>query len=104
MTTHARASHVMKLPGISSLRWRLVTVMVLADLAVAVSTGFVTYRTQQGSLQDQLVTQARAGATILAAGAIPILTTSRGPGERGLLSSLVTDVVSNKDITYAAVF
>jgi signal transduction histidine kinase len=78
--------------------------MVLADLAVAVSTGFVTYRSQQGSLQDQLVTQARAGATILAAGAIPILSTSRGPGEHALLTSLVTDVVSNKDITYAAVF
>jgi len=89
---------------IPSLRWRLVTVMVLADLVVAATTGFVTYTTQQGSLQDQLVTQARAGATILAAGAIPILSSSRGPEERGLLSSLVADVVSNKDITYAAVF
>src|SRR5437588_9839688 len=98
MATHARAPQVMKLPGISSLRWRLVTVMVLADLAVAISTGYVTYRTQQGSLEDQLVTQARAGATILAAGAIPILTTSRGSGEQSLLSSLVTDVISNKDI------
>lgn len=104
MTTQSEGQcNTVNFPLISSLRWRLVAVMVLADLIVAVTTGIVTYTTQQGSLHDQLVTRARDGASILAAGAAPSLL-NRNSSAQLLLTNLVSDLPGTEGIGYAAVF
>src|SRR4051812_34595085 len=88
---------------IPSLRWRLVTVMVVADLIVAVATGIVNYSSQRENLQAQLVARAKSNAAILAAGAIPSLRAHR----RGALDTLQNFVFSLKaaeGISSAAVY
>jgi signal transduction histidine kinase len=93
---------VIRILAIPSLRWRLVTVMVLADLIVAVATGIVTYTTQRGSLHDQLVTRAKDGAAILGAGAAPSLLSNTRNGPT-VLRNLVSDLRGSEDISVAAV-
>jgi signal transduction histidine kinase len=88
---------------IPSLRWRLVAVMVLADMIVAITTGIVTYTSQRGGLHDQLVTRAKDGASILAAGAAPTLLASAS-NRTQLLQNLVSDLPGTGGISYAAVF
>lgn len=95
----------MNLFAIRSLRWRLVAVMVLADLIVAITTGIVTYTSQNGSLKNQVVTRARGGALILAAGAAPIFSFPNTPAERkSLLNKLVSTLPHNVGIGGAAVY
>jgi signal transduction histidine kinase len=92
---------VIRILAIPSLRWRLVAVMMLADLIVAITTGVVTYTTQRGTLHDQLVTRAVDGAAILGAGAAPGVL-SQGSNARTLLQNLVSDV-GVEDISAASV-
>lgn len=57
----------MQFVAIPSLRWRLVAVMCLAYIIVAVATSVLSFQVQQTTLRDQLTSQARGDAALLAA-------------------------------------
>lgn len=92
----------MKFIAIPSLRWRLVTVMCLAYIVVAVSSGFVEYYSQQQNLHGQLNTRARSDAAILAAGAVAPLNTTGSSG-RAVLQNFVFSLTRADGVKYAAI-
>lgn len=88
--------------AIPSLRWRLVTVMCLAYIVVAVSSGLVEYFTQQENLHGQLQTRARSDAAILAAGAFEPLNSTGNTGQTAL-QNFVFSIKRAEGVRYAAV-
>src|SRR5438309_3615566 len=80
--------------------------MMLADLIVAITTGIVTFTSQQRSLHEQVVSRARDGAQILgvAAAAILVAPDTTEKTATDLLQNLVVDGAETPGITYAAVF
>src|SRR5438270_12170502 len=86
----------------ASLRWRLVVIMLLADILVSLATGIANYRSQYASLQSELQTRARSNASILAAGAVATLRNGN-QGSVQTLQDLVSSVKQAKGIGYAAV-
>jgi len=91
-----------KLPPISSLRWRLVLVMCMADIIVALVTGLAEYKNQQDNLQSQLHSRARTDAMILAQGAVTALYQGI-PSDLAALKSFVASLNRAEGVTYAAV-
>ena len=92
----------MKLPPISSLRWRLVVVMCVADIIVALVTGLAEYKNQQDNLRSQLHSRARTDAMILAQGAVTPLYQGT-PGDLSALKSFVASLTHAEGVAYAAV-
>jgi len=91
-----------KLPPISSLRWRLVLVMCVADIIVALVTGLAEYKNQQDNLQSQLHSRARTDAMILAQGAVTALYQGI-PSDLVALKRFVASLTHAEGVTYAAV-
>jgi signal transduction histidine kinase len=91
-----------KFIAIPSLRWRLVTVMCLAYLIVAVSTGIVEYESQRENLHGQLRARARSDAAILAAGAVAPLNGDRSSSSVAL-QNFVASLRRAEGVTYASI-
>jgi len=80
--------HLLAIP---SLRWRLISVMVLAYITVAVVTGAASYKAQDTNLHQQLVRQARSDAALLATASIVPLSGNTG-GQNVQLGALKTEL------------
>ncbi|HEX6506474.1 MAG TPA: HAMP domain-containing protein, partial [Chloroflexota bacterium] len=104
MSRNWEGPYRVKFIAIPSLRWRLVTVMCLAYLIVAVTTGIVEYQTQQENLHGQLRTRARSDAAILAAGAATALNVStKRTAAQQALQNLVDSMSRTEGVKYASI-
>jgi len=100
----ASESVFVKLLSPSSLRWRLIAVMSLAYLLVAAATGVASYTAQERNLHAQVVAQTLSDASILAAGASPLLSNpNRAVSEAQLQQFVASLRLHAPGIRYAAV-